>query len=159
MWLGWNVFSALITGINNTMFGIMGSRLIRDLRIELFQAIIYKQVSWFDREDRAPGIITNLMSENITELKGMTSETIVMVVQVIFGLIFGICGGMVICWQQGVISLLLSPMVIISTYINTKMNWGRKSKDKGDIIKDDYESSNALLSDCIMNYKTIMGFG
>ena len=42
VWLGWNVFSALITGINNTMFGIMGSRLIRDLRIELFQAIIYK---------------------------------------------------------------------------------------------------------------------
>ena len=53
----------------------------------------------------------------------------------------------------------ISPMVIISTYINTKMNWGRKSKDKGDIIKDDYESSNALLSDCIMNYKTIMSFG
>ena len=98
VWVGWNVFSALMTGSNNTMFGIMGSKLIRDIRIELFTAIIYKQVSWFDREDRAPGIITNLMSENITELNGMTSETVVMVVQVIFGLIFGIVGGLFFCW-------------------------------------------------------------
>ena len=51
-------------------------------------------------------------------------------------------------------------MVVISTYIHSKLNWARKTKEAGhEGIKDDYEASNALLSDCIMNYKTIMSFG
>jgi ABC-type multidrug transport system fused ATPase/permease subunit len=123
---------------------------------------MYKQVSWFDREDRAPGILTNIMSENVTELNGMTSETVVTVVEVIFSLIFGITGGFILCWQQATIAFVLSPIAVGGAYAGTRIYWGKKggkTKEQGAVEKDDYETSNALLSDVILNYRTVMSFG
>ena len=123
---------------------------------------MYKQISWFDREDRAPGILTNIMSENIIELNGMTSEVVVTVVEAIFSLLFGIIGGYVLCWQQATISFILSPIAIGAAYVGTRIYWGKKggkSSKEGNLEKDDYETSNALLSDVILNYRTVISFG
>jgi len=160
IWFCWNVFSAFLAGTNSSLFAVMGSKVTKLVRIDLFEAILYKQVSWFDREDRAPGIITSIMSGNVAELRGMTSETVVMVISVVFSLIFGILGGFFICWQQASISFIFSPVCMIGAYIGTRLNWKKQQgKEKGDVVKDDYDTSNALLSDCILNYKTVISFG
>ena len=55
--------------------------------------------------------------------------------------------------------MLLSPIVIGGGYASTKLNWGlSKGKRLGEET-DDYEKSNALLSDIIMNYRTVMSLG
>ena len=43
----------------------------------------------------------------------------------------------------------------------TRLNWGKKGgKNTADIVKvDDYDKANALLSDVIMNYRTVISFG
>jgi ATP-binding cassette subfamily B (MDR/TAP) protein 1 len=127
LWCAWTLISVLITGTERTLFGVMGERLSYVLRLDLLKGIMYKQVSWFDREDRAPGILTNIMSENITELNGMTSETVVTVVEVIFSLTFGILGGFILCWQQAVIAFVLSPIAIGGAYAGTRIFWGKKA--------------------------------
>ena len=162
-WCAWSLISMLISGSERSLFGVMGERLSYTLRTDLLRGIMYKQVSWFDREDRAPGILTNIMSENVTDLNGMTSETIVTVVEVLFSLTFGILGGFVLCWQQAAIAFVLSPIAIGGAYAGSRIYWGKKggkTKSHGEKIeKDDYESSNALLSDVILNYRTVMSFG
>ena len=47
------------------------------------------------------------------------------------------------------------------TIVATRMHWGKKGgKSKADQHEvDDYDKSNALLSDVIMNYKTVISFG
>ena len=90
------------------------------LRHKLIESILHKQLSWFDREDRAPGILTNIIASDILSLNGMTTETLV----VLFGLVvttcLGVGFGFLICWQATVLSILLSPIMIGGIYaLNT----------------------------------------
>ena len=138
----------------------MGENLSYVLRIELIKGVVYKQISWFDREDRAPGILTGVFSENITELNGMTSEVIVTIVEVLCSMTFGIVGGFIVCWQQACFALLLSPIVLGGGYMASKIHWGKKQgRRAGEKEMDDYEKSNALLSDIILNYRTVISLG
>ena len=87
-----------MTAIERIMFGVMGERLIKKLRVQLLTAILHKQISWFDREDRAPGILTSVMSEDVAALNGMTAEVVVTIVEVIFGMFAGITLAIIVCW-------------------------------------------------------------
>ena len=49
------------------------------------------------------------------------------------------------------------------TYAMSRINWGKKGKgsrdNAGDKEVDEYEKSNALLSDMILNYRTVISLG
>jgi len=68
------------------------------LRIRIIEEILHKQISWFDREDRAPGILTNIISADISSLNGMTSEVLVTVFELLCVITLGFAGGLYFCW-------------------------------------------------------------
>jgi hypothetical protein len=43
-------------------FTYASENLIFTIRRKLYEGIIYKDISWFDSKDRAPGVLTNIMS-------------------------------------------------------------------------------------------------
>ena len=90
----------------------MGERLSYTIRVSLLESVLHKQISWFDSEHHAPGIITKIMSENVIDLNGMTSELIVTVVEAILMLLFAVIGGIIICYQQAAVASILSPIII-----------------------------------------------
>ena len=75
----------------------------------------------------------------------------------------GLIIGFVICWQAAVLSIVLSPIIMLGMYMTTTMNLGQKggrSKDATkDEVVDDFEKSNALLSDVVINYRTVISLG
>ena len=76
----------------------MGEKLTYTLRVSLIEEIMHKQISWFDREDRASGIITSIVSSNITSLNGMTTEVLVTLFELLAVCVVGITIGAFICW-------------------------------------------------------------
>jgi hypothetical protein len=68
------------------MFGLGGENLTLIMRDKLFKSIIYKHVGWFDSRDKAPGILTNILSEDIITLNGMTTESIAIYIEAVLGL-------------------------------------------------------------------------
>ena len=52
----------------------MGENLIYKVRKLLFAEIIYKEIPWFDKKETAPGVLTNVLAEDISLLNGMTTE-------------------------------------------------------------------------------------
>lgn len=48
------------------LFGLTGEGLTTNVRIDLVKGIIYKQLCWFDSESKAPGVLTNVLSEDVT---------------------------------------------------------------------------------------------
>ena len=76
----------------------MGEKLTLTLRIKIIEEILHKQISWFDREDRAPGIITNIIASNIASLNGMTSEVLVTVFEVVCVVVIGMAVSLWMCW-------------------------------------------------------------
>lgn len=52
--------------------------------------------------------------------------------------------------------------MVFGMYMMATMQWGNKGgkrKDAVDTDIDEFEKSNALLSDVIINYRTVMSFG
>lgn len=152
-----------ISGSEKAMFGITGENLTFNVRRDLLRGILFKQVAWFDREDRAPGILTNVLSEDVSSLNGMTTETVSTLVEAFLGLLLGLLISMAISWRMALLTVAVSPVMLIGVYAMSRLQWGNKSgkskADRDSSTIDEYEQSNALLSDVIINYRTVIGFG
>lgn len=95
-------------------------------------------------------------------LNGMTTETIIVMMEAALGLILGLILAIYYCWQEAFLVLLFSPILLIGAIALSRLSWGNKGggKTEGTIKEADvYEKANALLSDIVINYKTVTSFG
>jgi ABC-type multidrug transport system fused ATPase/permease subunit len=51
----------VVTYIQGLSFGISSENLCNQVRLLLFENIIYKHIGWFDKKDRAPGILGSII--------------------------------------------------------------------------------------------------
>lgn len=145
------------TILQRLSFTHVSENLIFEVRKKLFDGIIYKDISWFDSKDRAPGVLTNVVSEDISLLNGLTTETIAIMIQGIAGIVIGIVLSFIFSWKMALITLGIAPFMGIGGFLRGKMI--KKEHSTGDDATNHYKESNALLSDIIMNYRTVIGFG
>lgn len=156
-WVG--MFGVLTVGmflssfIQKLSFGYCSENLTKTIRIQLFQSILYKHIGWFDNKERAPGILGNIIQEDIAQLNGLTSEVYSVAIESIMGIIVssGLC--LYFSWQVGIIAIIMSPLMVFGGFFMSSFQWSQGKVD------DAYAESNALLSDIIMNYRTIISLG
>jgi ATP-binding cassette, subfamily B (MDR/TAP), member 1 len=154
----------IVGALQKLVFSITGENLTYDVRFRLYQSLIYKQISWFDRKEKAPGILTNILSEDITNLNGLTTETLATIIESFIALLAGITLSAFFQWRMAVICILATPFVMIGGVVMARLNYrsgpsGKNRSDPNFKELDPYEESNALLSDVILNYRTIISFG
>ena len=82
------------------------------LRIKLFDAILRKHVGWFDNKDRAPGVLTNIITEDVGYVNGLTTEAIGIMVEAALGITISCLICFWFCWQLAIIVTLLSPFMV-----------------------------------------------
>jgi ATP-binding cassette subfamily B (MDR/TAP) protein 1 len=151
---------------NRYCFSIVGENLTFTMRKKLFEGIIYKHIAWFDSKDKAPGVLSNVLSEDIILLNGLTTETISIMAEGICTLVIGIIISFKFSWSISLITLGVAPLVLIGSAATQKLtarargfgNTSGQAKDNSQNV-DYYKESNALLSDVIMNYRTVISFG
>ena len=68
------------------------------VRVKLFNAMLHKDISWFDTKNRAPGILTNVLTQEISQLNGLTAESFGIAVEAMLGLVFSIAICLVFSW-------------------------------------------------------------
>jgi ATP-binding cassette, subfamily B (MDR/TAP), member 1 len=165
-WIGMFLLEVFILGLvsflQKYLFLYVGENLTFDIRNELFAGIVYKHLSWFDNKDRAPGILSNVLSEDIGVLNGMTTEHFAIIMEAILGLLIGVVLALFYTWRMGLITLALVPFVAFGGIIGSRLQWKTKPNQSSSVdngVDDPYKKSNALLSDIIMNYRTVIGFG
>jgi ATP-binding cassette subfamily B (MDR/TAP) protein 1 len=139
----------------------VGENLTFDVRNHLYQGIIYKHLAWFDNKNRAPGILSNVLSEDSGYLNGLTTEHIAILLEATLTLIIGVILAMVYTWKMGLVTLGMFPFITLGGVLMSRLAWKVKpgKSSAGEEINDPYKESNALLSDIIINYRTVIGFG
>lgn len=153
------VFVGLCFGIGITAFlqklwfGRGGENLTFSLRVRLFEAILHKQIGWFDNKNRAPGILTNIITEDISAVNGLTTESVAIAVEAALGLFFSCMICMIFSLKLGIVVTLTSPFMVLGGLGMSKLQFNQKAVD------DSYKQANALLNDLIMNYRTVISFG
>lgn len=58
--------SMIVQFLKKLFYTYTGENLTLTLRNMLFEGIVYKQLEWFDHKERAPGILSNIISEEIS---------------------------------------------------------------------------------------------
>jgi ATP-binding cassette, subfamily B (MDR/TAP), member 1 len=103
-----------------------------------------------------------VLSEDIGHLNGMTTEHLAILIEASLTLLIGMIFAMSFTWKMGLITLVMSPFVSMGGIMMSRLQYKvRPDKDASDKtgVEDPYKKSNALLSDIIMNYRTVIGFG
>ena len=68
-------------------------------------------------------------------------------------------------WRTGIVATVCCPIIIGGAFGMARLSWGKKggtnasSKAHAPNAMDDYAKANALLSDSVLNYKTVISFG
>jgi hypothetical protein len=103
------------------------------------------------------------MAEDIGALNGMTTETLSLVVQAGMGLLFATLLSLYFDWRTCLWTTLCSPILWIGVIGMNNLVYksrGSEARAKGKNPEaQDYEKSNGLLSDIILNFKTCISFG
>lgn len=69
-------------------------------------------------------------------------------------LLAGIIYGFSYCWEEALICIAVTPLLVVSSVIKVKIIHGISEK-QGDLSKE----ANLYCSDCICNFKTVQSFG
>jgi ATP-binding cassette subfamily B (MDR/TAP) protein 1 len=123
------VFIFISTFLQKLAFGYCSENLVKTIRIKLFEAILYKHIGWFDNKDRAPGVLGNVIQEDIAMLNGLTSETYAVALESILGIVVssGMC--LYFSWQVGIIAIVLSPMMVFGGFFMSSFQWSQGTVD------------------------------
>lgn len=114
----------LVVFIQKSLFYITGENLTFEVRSLLYKSLMHKQVGWFDRKDKAPGILSNILSEDIAALNGLTTETVATILETSAGLFFGIFLACLFDARIAVTCILASPFAMLGGVIMSKLKWG-----------------------------------
>jgi len=125
----WAILCASLGAIAATekaLFGVSGETLTAGVRKSLIRAVMYKQLSWFDDERRAPGVLSSYFSEDVASLNGLTTETMSTLVEAICGLTAGVVVALYFCWQQALLTICCSPIILVGVVAMSRLNFGNK---------------------------------
>jgi ATP-binding cassette subfamily B (MDR/TAP) protein 1 len=112
--------SAILVFLQTYVFGLAGENLTLTIRRKLFDSIIYKNVSWFDSKQRAPGILTGILSEDVTEINGLSTETIAVYLEGIIGILIALIIAFKFTWRMALISIVTAPLVILGGFMMSR---------------------------------------
>jgi len=105
------------------IFFVAGENLTFDFRIKLYKGIVYKNLAWFDNKDHAPGILSNVLSEDIGYLNGLTTEHLAILIEAYGGLVIGTIFAMFYTWKMGLVTMGLVPFVSLGGVMMSKLAW------------------------------------
>jgi len=103
----------LSSGFQKLTYGLGGENVTFKLRVDLFKAILNKHVGWFDDAGRAPGVLSNMISEEINAVNGLTTESIGIIFEAIIGLVISCAFVFFFSWQLALVTTAVSPFMVL----------------------------------------------
>jgi len=113
--------AASVGYIQKLLFSLAGEGLTISVRKQLFTEIMYKNVAWFDRKSRAPGILSTVFSEDISNLNGLSTEIVGTMAETAFTLIFGISISAFYQWRMTLVCLAATPLVMLGGVLMARL--------------------------------------
>ncbi|CDW90801.1 abc transporter family protein [Stylonychia lemnae] len=168
IWCG--AFIALAVGmgifeyLNRILHSQLGENLALTIKKKLFSSMIRQNIEWYDQKERAPGILSGMLQADVSQLKGLTSQTYALILEALLCLIIGIALSFLNTWKMALVTVTMVPFIILGGMAEQIIVWNsvnsstKSVKDSGEQLNH-YDKANALLSDIIINYKTVVSLG
>ena len=154
----WVVYMLILAGVvfcsatlRQIFFGYVGENITENIRKDVYQATMRKHMGWHDIRTNNAGVINAVLAGECTQLQGITTEQIGVILECVFSLGFAIAIGFYFSWPMALIALCLTPLTVIGSALTTESDQGIKRDEKK-------EESDLLASDAIANFRTVASF-
>lgn len=93
-------------------------------------------------------------------INGLTTESLALILEAGLAVVVGLVIALCFSWRIALVCIALSPTTFLGAYIMARLQWKPKGMSTANSAEiDTYQESNALLSDIILNYRTVISFG
>lgn len=148
---------AFAAGITNffvsNLFNLLGESLARSLRIKCYDKYLRLHMGFYDVHENSPGTLLTKLSSDTLKVNGVALSMFAVLIETTSTLLLGIILGFVFCWELALVSVGLVPLIILSSVFSMKIKVGFLKNNE--VIE---RSLGAILSECVVNTKTIYCF-
>ena len=79
----------------------------------MFTSLMHKSVGWYDCKTKAPGSLTNVLTEDISALNGLTTETVAIAAESALGLVFSCLICFYFSWPVAFVVTMTCPFMVL----------------------------------------------
>ena len=152
--LGLSVAAFLFAFLQKSLFGIIGENITLAVRSQLYESLMKKHIGWFDLPDNNPGALTSVLSGEVQQLNGVSSEAIGSNIEMTLSLFIALGIAFGYSWRMALVALGMTPFLLFGNMMNAKFQ-------SGVIVtsEENFKEANKIVSDALVNAKTVASFG
>ena len=154
MFLVLAIVSMVLNSIQMSVFSIVAENLSRKIRAEIFTKYIKNPIAWFDLPENSPGALGSKLAKDASLINSLTSSVIGLNIQAVSSFIAGMIIAFIASWQLTLISLAVSPLMVIAGMMQAKFSQGFSAS-----TDDAYKESATFVSEAVCNMRTVASFG
>ncbi|KAH6938572.1 hypothetical protein HPB50_010625 [Hyalomma asiaticum] len=131
-------------------FSVVGENLTRRLRSMTFSAMMKQDLAWYEELENTPDALLACLSTDTARVHGGTCSKLTSICQALSALIACLVMSFYWNWHLGFIVLAFVPLVLLSTYLESRMLRGKLISSKQAL---DY--STKVAAEAIHNIRTV----
>ena len=114
-----------LTFLSKWAFGIVGENITINIRRDLYNAIMRKDIGWHDDQNNAAGILSSILAADVQKLNGVSTEGLSVAAEEMSSLVAGLIFAFCFSWQSALVAMAFVPFMMIGAAItaaNDKAN-------------------------------------
>ena len=133
-------------------FSVAGYRLSARMRTLVFEAIIRRNIGWFDYPEHSVGELTSRLEADSEEVAKLTGWALGYRIRVFASLVSGVIIALVFSWQVGLTAICCVPVIMASSFVQMCC-LERKSADEDESLSPESIFENGLRGiDAVQSY-------
>lgn len=105
--------------VRGVFFGYVGETITLNMRSDVYNSVMRKHMGWHDIRTNNSGVITSIMAGECSQLQGLSTDAIGVILECIASLGFAIAIGFYFSWPMALIALCLTPFMALGALLQT----------------------------------------
>ncbi|KAL3207408.1 hypothetical protein MRX96_010193 [Rhipicephalus microplus] len=144
------VVTGLLAFVQTFTFSVVGENLTRRLRSMTFSAMMKQDLAWYEELENTPNALLGSLSTDTARVHGGTCSKLTSMCQAFSALVACLVMSFYWDWHLGFIVLAFVPLVLLSTYLESRMLRGKLISSKQAL-----EYSTKVAAEAIQNIRTV----
>jgi len=144
---------ALITNaISSFLYTFLGEKISMELKTKTFDITLRREMSYFDKSENNPGIISSRISFETQNINRLISSFFYVIFNGVGAFVCGIILSLFYSWQIALLAIGLSPVLIVGQYFQGKIHTGFAKSEEA------YNEAGAIVMEAAINIRTVYSF-
>ncbi|KAF8565941.1 hypothetical protein P879_05528 [Paragonimus westermani] len=132
-------------------FGVVGERLTRRLRDQLFHSIVHQEIAWFDRPENQPGVLTSRLATEATAVRNVSGFQLAILLEALVLLVSSFVIGFIDSWQITLLLLAFLPFMLLGGYMEYRALFdqdseGEKKSQRAQIAQEAFSACRTVTT-------------